>query len=99
MTGNQQAVGNALINFFNTTGGIPIVFGNLTPNGLAQASGPIATGSQQTTFNAMGQFTGTMTDPYLAGRGDGVSAGGNVNGYADEQTMAYGAKHIIQMIR
>ena len=53
LNGNQQAVGNALINFFNTTGGIPLVFGALTPTGLSQVSGETATGSQQTTFNAM----------------------------------------------
>ena len=33
LNGNQQNVGNALINFFNTTGGIPLVFGGLTPPG------------------------------------------------------------------
>ncbi len=30
LSANQQNVGNALINFFNTGGGIPIVFGGLT---------------------------------------------------------------------
>ena len=50
---NQQNVANALTNFFNTTGGIPAVFGSLTPAGLTQASGETATGSQQTTFDAM----------------------------------------------
>jgi autotransporter-associated beta strand protein len=41
---NQQNVGNTLTNFFNTTGGIPLVFGTLTPAGLSQASGETATG-------------------------------------------------------
>ena len=36
---NQQNVANTLTNFFNTTGGIPLVFGALTPAGLTQASG------------------------------------------------------------
>ena len=67
---NQQAVANALTNFFNTTGGIPTVYSALTPAGLTQASGEIATGSQQATFNAMTQFMGAMTDPFTAGRGD-----------------------------
>jgi uncharacterized protein with beta-barrel porin domain len=89
---NQQAVANALINFFNSTGGIPLVFGTLTPGGLTQASGEIGTGSQQSTFNAMNQFMGVMTDPFVAGRGDPVSAGGGATGYADEQAMAYAAK-------
>ena len=85
LNGNQQAIGNALINFFNTTGGIPLVFGTLTPNGLSQASGESATGSQQTTFNAMNQFMGVMTDPFIAGRGDGFGASGGASGYASTQ--------------
>jgi autotransporter-associated beta strand protein len=89
---NQQNVGNAIVNFFNTTGGIPIVFGGLTPAGLTQISGETATGSQQTTFNAMNQFMGVMTDPFIAGRGDPISGGGNPNAYAEEQTLAYTAK-------
>ena len=51
------------------------VFGALTPQGLTQASGETATGSQQTTFDAMNQFMGLMTDPFIAGRGDRRSAG------------------------
>ena len=67
---NQQAVANALTTYFNTTGGIPTVYSALTPAGLTQASGEIATGSQQATFNAMTQFMGAMTDPFTGGRGD-----------------------------
>jgi uncharacterized protein with beta-barrel porin domain len=86
LNGNQQAVGNALTNFFNTTGGIPLVFGTLTPAGLSQVSGESATGSQQATFQAMTQFMGVMTDPFIAGRGDGFSApGGAPTGYASTQ--------------
>jgi len=88
---NQQKVANALTNFFNANGGIPAVYGTLTPAGLTQASGEAATGSQQTTFNAMTQFMGVMTDPFVAGRGDPVSAGGGATGYADEAN-AYAAK-------
>ena len=33
LNGNQQNVANALTNFFNATGGIPLVFGALTPRG------------------------------------------------------------------
>lgn len=86
---NQQNVGNALTNFFNATGGIPAVYANLTANGLSQSAGQTATGSQQTTFGAMTQFMGIMTDPFIAGRGDGASAGGNAIGYADEQALGY----------
>ena len=65
LNGNQQAVANAITSFFNTTGGIPMVFGALTPNGLTQISGETATGAQQTTFDAMSQFMGLMTDPFM----------------------------------
>jgi autotransporter-associated beta strand protein len=84
---NQQHVGNALTNFFNSNGGIPLVYGALTPAGLSQASGETATGSQQTTFNAMTQFMGVMTDPFIGDRGNGLTApGGAGNGYASTQT-------------
>ena len=81
LNGNQQNVANALVNFFNTTGGIPLVFGTLTPAGLTQVSGEIAAGSQQSTFNAMTQFMGVMTDPFTAGRGD---SGAGATGFAEE---------------
>ena len=80
---NQQAVGNALTNFFNTTGGIPVTFGALTSAGLTQASGELATGSQQTTFDAMGLFMGLMTDPFM-NRGAGANATPGAAGYAQE---------------
>ena len=88
---NQNNVGNALINFFNSTGGIPTVFGTLTPAGLTQLSGESATSSQQTTFNAMGLFMGLLTDPFITGRGDRISGGGRPNAYADDN-MAYAAR-------
>src|SRR6202007_1714784 len=68
-------------------GGIPMVFGALSPAGLTQASGETATGSQQATFDAMNLFMGLMTDPFVAGRGDGVTSGaGAPTGYASTQT-------------
>jgi autotransporter-associated beta strand protein len=83
---NQQNVGNTLTNFFNTTGGIPLVFGALTPAGLSQAAGETATGTQQTTFNAMTQFMGVMTDPFIDGRGNGgAPQGSGASGYASTQ--------------
>lgn len=84
INGNQQAVGNALTGFFNTTGGIPMVFSALSAAGLSQASGETATGSQQTTFNAMTQFMGLMTDPFTAGRADGA----NAPAYAEEEAVS-----------
>jgi uncharacterized protein with beta-barrel porin domain len=83
LSGNQQNVGNAIVSFFNSNGSIPLVFGGLTSAGLTQLSGETATGSQQTTFNAMNQFMGVLTDPFIDGRGDGMSGGGSsATGYA-----------------
>ena len=91
LNGNQQAVGNAVTNFFNTNGTIPMVFGSLTPNGLTQISGETATGSQQTTFDAMTQFMGVMTDPFM-NRGGGGNPAPGATGYAEEgQASAYAA--------
>jgi uncharacterized protein with beta-barrel porin domain len=67
---NQRNVASALTNFFNASGSIPAVYGALTASGLTQASGEAATGSQQATFDAMNQFMGVLTDPFIAGRGD-----------------------------
>ena len=89
---NQQNVANTLVNYFNTNGGIPLVFAALTPAGLSQVSGESATGSQQATFNAMGLFMGLLTDPFIDGRGDGVSAGGSATGYAESDALGYAAK-------
>jgi uncharacterized protein with beta-barrel porin domain len=90
LNANQQNVANALVNFFNNTGGIPAVFANLTAAGLTQVAGETATGSQQTTFNAMGMFMGMLTDPFIAGRGDLVSAGAGVTPFAaEDEALAY----------
>jgi T5SS/PEP-CTERM-associated repeat protein/autotransporter-associated beta strand protein len=76
LNGNQQAVGNALTNFFNANGGISSIFVALTPAGLTQADGELATGSQQTTFDAMGLFMGLLTDPFFNPNGGVTSPGG-----------------------
>ena len=83
---NQHNVAHAIVGFFNSNGTIPVVFGGLTPAGLTQASGEVATGSQRTTFDAMGVFMGLLTDPFIDGRGDPVSAG------ASTGTSAYAAQ-------
>ena len=83
---NQRNVGTALTNFFNANGGIPVSFATLTPGGLTQVSGELATGSQQATFDAMNLFMGLLTDPFVAGRGDGVTSGPSApTGYASTQ--------------
>ncbi|WP_245284457.1 autotransporter domain-containing protein [Bradyrhizobium sp. WSM2254] len=91
--GNQQAVGNAISNYFNSGGSIPLTFAGLTAAGLTQASGESATGSQQSTFTAMSQFMGLLTDP-PAGRGNGINGASLPTGYAAEsdQASAYAAR-------
>jgi uncharacterized protein with beta-barrel porin domain len=94
LNGNQQAVGNALTNYFNSTGGIPLTYAALSSSQLSQASGESATGSQQTTFQAMGQFLGLLTDPFMS-RGGGINGATSTPGYADEETdqaSAYAAR-------
>ena len=91
LTANQQNVGNALTNFFNATGGIPMVYGTLTPAGLTQASGEIATGTQQATFDAMSLFMGVMTDPFVAGRGNPIGdSSGAASQFASNGSVSSG---------
>ena len=85
---NQQNVANTLVNFFNSTGGIPAVFGTLTPGGLTQASGELATRTQQTSFDAMNLFLGLLTDPFVAGRGTGVAPAAGASQFAEENDAA-----------
>jgi autotransporter-associated beta strand protein len=85
---NQQNAANAIVGFFNSNAGIPLVFGGLTPAGLTQISGEVATGTQQTTFNAMNQFMGVMTDPFVAGRGDPVTSSSAAPQFVDEADAA-----------
>ncbi|WP_441241183.1 autotransporter outer membrane beta-barrel domain-containing protein [Tardiphaga sp. 768_D3_N2_1] len=73
---NQKGVATAIDNALVSGGTMPDQFnalfaltGDALRNALTQTSGETATGSQQTTFNAMTQFMGLMTDPFSAGRG------------------------------
>jgi autotransporter-associated beta strand protein len=77
--------GNSLSNAFSA---IFNLSGAGLLNGLTQISGETATGSQQTTFDAMGQFMGLLTDPFM-NRTGGASLPG-ANGYADE-ALGYAA--------
>jgi uncharacterized protein with beta-barrel porin domain len=93
---NQQHVATAINGFFNNGGALPPGFANLfgltggnLGNALTQLSGGTATGTQQTTFDAMTQFMGVMTDPFMAGRGDAVSSQGRAPGFAEENGHAY----------
>ena len=91
---NQQNVGTALNNFFNANGGIPVAFATLSPAGLTQVSGELATGTQQATFDAMNLFMGLLTDPFINGRGNGMSGGPGATPFATEgdSASAYAAK-------
>ncbi|MDR3483319.1 MAG: autotransporter domain-containing protein [Bradyrhizobium sp.] len=91
LNNNQTSLANALNGAAHTDGlGGPIF--NLLLNGvtslpgynlaLNQLTGEAATGSQQTTFDAMNMFMGTMLDP--SNRGTTSAPGGEVSGYASE---------------
>jgi autotransporter-associated beta strand protein len=70
---NQRNVARGITNSFTQTGGLfSGAFATLaTPASLTQVSGETAVGTQQATFDAMGQFMGVMLDPTMAGRGGG----------------------------
>ncbi|BAM92768.1 putative outer membrane autotransporter barrel [Bradyrhizobium oligotrophicum S58] len=86
LNGNQRAAGDALTNAFNAGGGISAAYASLTPAGLSQAAGQLGTSSQQTTFGAMAQFMGLLTDP--AQRGGTMGAQGGATGYAEDDDRA-----------
>ncbi|MDP3075609.1 autotransporter domain-containing protein [Bradyrhizobium sp.] len=84
---NQRAVGTALDTAFNAgaqTGGLGAIFNGNVAQNLTQASGELATGAQQATFDAMNLFLGLLTDPFVAGRGDGVTGGAGATPFAEE---------------
>jgi uncharacterized protein with beta-barrel porin domain len=90
---NQQNVANTLSNFFNSNGGISAVLASLTPSGLSQAAGEIATGTQQATFNAMNMFMQLLSDPFVSGRSGGTAMGGGAQPYAEEDgSLAYASR-------
>jgi uncharacterized protein with beta-barrel porin domain len=88
-------IDNALLGGANMSNAFSAIFnlsGNALQNGLTQISGETATGTQQTTFNAMNLFMGTLLDPFIDGRGNAASAGGTPNAFADQEVLAYAAK-------
>ena len=91
LNGNQTALGNGLNGAAQTAAlGGPVL--NALLNGptsldgyravLNQLSGEGATGTQQATFDAMGQFVDLLLDPYS--RGGTATPGSGVSGYAAE---------------
>ncbi|HYW63783.1 MAG TPA: autotransporter domain-containing protein, partial [Bradyrhizobium sp.] len=90
---NQQNVANMLVNFFNTTGGIPLAFGSLTPTGLTIASGELGTGIVQTAIKADDLFLNLLLDPMVAGRSGGFASAPQAQRFAEEdEALAYAAK-------
>ncbi|WP_369719614.1 autotransporter domain-containing protein [Bradyrhizobium sp. LLZ17] len=79
-------IDNALLAGGSMTSGFNKLFnatGQNLLNGLTQASGEVATGAQQGTFNAMGQFLNAMLDPFFGGRNDSGAPAGGVSHYAE----------------
>jgi autotransporter-associated beta strand protein len=90
---NQQNVANALTDFFNRTGSIPMAFAALSPQGLTIASGELGTGVIQTAIKASDLFLNLLLDPTIAGRSGGFTASSvTPTGYADEEALAHAAK-------
>jgi len=83
---NQQNVANGLINSFNANGGIPIVFGAVTPGGLTQLSGEIGASYAQVAFQAGAAFLNLMLNPSFDGRF--TPDGFGPIGYSDEARPA-----------
>ncbi|WP_052832957.1 autotransporter outer membrane beta-barrel domain-containing protein [Bradyrhizobium sp. LTSP885] len=96
LNANQQNVAAAIDGTFNNGGTLPPAFvtlfgltGSNLGSALSQASGELGAGSQQTTFNAMGQFLGVMTDPFTNRTGS-ADPTPDTTGYADE-ALGYAA--------
>jgi len=87
LNANQRAVATALDIAFNatgSTGALGMIFNGNIPFNLTQASGEVATRSQQTTFDAMSLFMGVLTDPFIAGRSDDPAVASVAPGFAEE---------------
>ena len=84
LNGNQNNVANALIDYFNTNGGIPTKFATLPASALTQLDGEDATGAQKSAFQLMQDFLDMLLDPSLDGQGGG-SGGGQATPFAAEQ--------------
>jgi T5SS/PEP-CTERM-associated repeat protein/autotransporter-associated beta strand protein len=79
-------IDNALLSGASLTTGFNALFnatGQNLLNGLTQASGEVATGAQQGTFNAMSQFLNAMLDPFFGNRNDTGAPVSGVSQYAE----------------
>src|SRR6185369_11469962 len=94
LNGNQNNVANALINFFDTTGGIPLAFAMLSAPSLSQAAGEPGADVAQTGFTGINQFINAIFDSAFEDKngpgalgfaaGEGVAA----NAYAPKSKVA-----------
>jgi uncharacterized protein YhjY with autotransporter beta-barrel domain len=84
LTGNQLSVADALTDFFNATGGIPMKFATLSAGELTQLNGEASADADKGAFALMNEFMGLMLDPYVYGRGGPASGGGPLGFAADE---------------
>ena len=85
------AIDNGLLAGGSMTTGFNTLFnatGQNLLNGLTQASGEVATGAQQSTFNAMGQFLNTLLDPFFGDRNDTGAPVSGASRYADDGAAA-----------
>jgi uncharacterized protein with beta-barrel porin domain len=82
---NQQNVANALTNYFNSNGSIPAAFFNLTPGGLTQIDGEVATGAERSAFQLMDQFLNVMLDPFVDGRFGRFGGTGSALSFAPQE--------------
>src|SRR3954447_19646074 len=90
---NQQNVATTLVNFFNTTGGIPLAVGSLTPTGLTIASGELGTGIIQSAIKADDMFLNLLLDPMVAGRAGGFASAPQAQRFAeDDEALAYAGR-------
>jgi uncharacterized protein with beta-barrel porin domain len=93
---NQQAVANALNNFFNNGGMLPPGFvsifgltdGSLA-NALSQLSGEAATDADKGAFNMMTQFLALMLDPFVDGRSDPPGSAAGATAFAPDQQPSF----------
>lgn len=84
-------IDNALLAGGSMTTGFNTLFnatGQNLLNGLTQASGEVATGAQQGTINAMGQFLTTLLDPLFGNRNDIAAPAGGASRYAGDGAVA-----------
>jgi uncharacterized protein with beta-barrel porin domain len=94
LNGNQNNVANALTNFFNTNGGIPLLFASLDASGLSQASGEAGADVAQTGIGAVNQFIDAIFDGAFYDGGPGAAAGFAAvdTDEASAQVTSYAAK-------